>query len=157
MTDLPRQKHPKLKDFDYSTPGRYFVTLCVKNRGETLSAISEQVVGLFDPKRPQYKDSYAQVVLSDIGEIVEKYILAIDDVYDNVSAERFVIMPNHIHMIIKISSVDGHMGSCDPTTNTKSSFSEPQATKKPRFNEAFFIFNCFAIYNLSILIKLIFV
>lgn len=52
MTDLPRQKHPKLKDFDYSTPGRYFVTLCVKNRGETLSAISEQVVGLFDPKRP---------------------------------------------------------------------------------------------------------
>ena len=32
MTDLPKRKHIRIKDYDYSAPGAYFITVCVSDR-----------------------------------------------------------------------------------------------------------------------------
>lgn len=55
--------------------------------------------------------------LTEIGKMVEHYILNIDKVYKDVSVDKFVIMPNHVHLIIKIMSM--MMQLPDETQKTK--------------------------------------
>jgi len=47
--------------------------------------------------------------LSNIGAVVEKYIKNINVSYDNIFVDKYVIMPNHIHMIIVIVGGDAHI------------------------------------------------
>lgn len=92
MMDLPTRKPTRLKEYDYSAPGAYFITLCVKNRKELLSQI---IIGDDDRVLPQNQLSY-------IGLICDKYINSINVKYENATVDKYVIMPNHIHMIILI-------------------------------------------------------
>jgi len=87
--DAPFRKQMRLKDYDYSKAEYYFVTICALNRREILG----QVVG---------GDAHIalSVLLSKIGAITEKYIKNIDSKYGKVYVDKYVIMPNHIHMII---------------------------------------------------------
>ena len=62
--ELPKRKPTRLKGYDYSTPGAYFITICIKDRKELLSEI---IVGDDALIVPQNK-------LSQIGLICEKYI-----------------------------------------------------------------------------------
>jgi putative transposase len=100
--DAPFRKRMRLKDYDYSKAGCYFLTLCALNRREMLG----QVVG---------GDAYIapSVLLSKIGAITEKYIKNIDSKYDKVYVDKYVIMPNHIHMIIVLK--DRTMWASSPT------------------------------------------
>ena len=98
--NLPKRKPTRLKGYDYSTPGTYFITICVKDRKEILSQI---IVGdgvLDVPKNN----------LTDYGEIANKYILDMGDFYRNIKIENFVIMPNHIHLLIRVSEIDETIG-----------------------------------------------
>jgi len=104
---LPKRSHPRLKDFDYGTAGVYFVTLCSKDKRHIFSHVS---VGRDDPGAPS-------VQATSIGKIVEKYILSINDFYDNVSVDKYVIMPNHIHILISINAANGAPGSSRPTVS----------------------------------------
>ena len=47
------------------------------------------------------------VELSSIGYVVEKHILRANDVYPNVSIDSFVIMPNHVHLIVALEPPAG--------------------------------------------------
>ena len=73
----------------------YFITICSKNREQ----IFGQVVGDGDFDVPQMKLSY-------LGNVVDKYIHKVDNLYNNVFIDKFVIMPNHIHMMIAVSNAD---------------------------------------------------
>lgn len=95
---FPKRKHPRLKEYDYSTDGGYFVTVCVKNKEKLLG---EPV--LIDGK----------IKLTTIGEIAEKHIKSINSAYDGVRVDSYAIMPDHIHMLITIS---GGMKACRPTS-----------------------------------------
>ena len=101
---LPKRKQLRLKDYDYSTSGAYFITVCVKNRKELLSKIIAQ------------EDTYSDVRnnLSQFGKICDKYINNINIKYKNVTVDKYVIMPNHIHLILFI---DGTMWASSPTKN----------------------------------------
>lgn len=91
---MNRRKNNRLQDFDYSQNGAYFVTICTKDRGRILSDIRRG-----DPcGRPN-------IELSEIGKIAEKTISVIENMYD-ISVDKYVIMPNHIHMIILICHDD---------------------------------------------------
>ena len=85
----------RLKDWDYSQNGFYFVTICTKNHqmffGDIIKSGTECC--------PIYK-----MKLSEIGEIVEKYWLEIPKHFPNVSLDEHIIMPNHIHGIIEIDN-----------------------------------------------------
>ena len=97
MKDLTARKIIRLKDYDYSQAGYYFITICIKDRHELLwDAPVGAVIG-----RPP---------LSDIGTLVDKGILQINKRYNGVTVDKYVIMPNHVHMIIIISGnpdIDG--------------------------------------------------
>lgn len=91
MKELRKRKHIRLKSYDYSQNGAYFVTVCVKDKHEILG----EIVGSADLGAPQMK-------LSDYGCIVQKYILSIEPHYDDARIDKYVIMLNHIHMVIVV-------------------------------------------------------
>ena len=93
-----KRKHPRLKEYDYSNDGGYFVTVCVKNK--------EKLLG--EPVLVNGK-----IKLTPIGETAEKHIKAINSAYDGVRVDSYMIMPDHIHMLITIS---GGMRACRPTS-----------------------------------------
>lgn len=90
--NLPKRKPNRLENYDYSKEGTYFITICTKDKKPILSQV---VVGA-DTIRP-YK-----IILSKYGKIVDKSINEILMHYDGVFVDNYVIMPNHIHMIIRI-------------------------------------------------------
>lgn len=88
--DLPKRKKIRLDDYDYSSCGAYFVTLCVKDRAMFLW---NEEADITRPDKPR---------LSQYGAIAEKAIFEIPAHYENVRVDKFCIMPNHIHMIVSI-------------------------------------------------------
>ncbi len=104
--NFPERKNNQLKSFDYSENGAYFITMCVKDRKELLSKINVGTSVLNCP----------QVHLLKHGEIADKYIRQLNDFYNNISIAKYVIMPDHIHLLILISNVQSWTPV--PTSNT---------------------------------------
>ena len=106
----PVRKHPRLKDYDYSSDGYYFVTMCVDGMRQILGKVDVGRDALIPPS----------VKLSKAGEITRKYIEKINSVYENVKIDKYVIMPNHVHMIIVIepNQERGGMRASRPTLFT---------------------------------------
>ena len=88
--ELPKRKPNRLDGFDYNSSGAYFITICTKDRKEILSNITVGTGVLDCPKTK----------LSCFGEIADKYIKQLSDFYENLSVDYYVIMPNHIHLLI---------------------------------------------------------
>ncbi len=86
----PIRKSPRLPHFDYSRNGAYFITICTQHRQKILSHIVGD--GALDVPR---------IELTNIGKIVEKYILSCETIR-YVFVKKYVIMPNHIHIIFSI-------------------------------------------------------
>ncbi|MBO5007946.1 MAG: transposase [Clostridia bacterium] len=101
--ELPKRKPTRLKGYDYSTPGAYFLTICVKDKKQLLSKIVGDDEGIV----PQNN-------LSEIGLICDRYINNINIKYENVTVDKYVIMPNHIHLIVFLH---GTMRASSPTKN----------------------------------------
>jgi REP element-mobilizing transposase RayT len=77
----------RLKGYDYSQNGLYFVTICVNNRKHLLGHINNGIIEL-----------------NNNGEIVRGCWLSITEHFPNVRLHDFVVMPNHIHGIIEITA-----------------------------------------------------
>ena len=91
---LPDRKPNRLKNFSYSSAGAYFITICIAGRAKILC----DIVGGGDLDAPE-------VNLTDEGQIILKYIIGFEKV-KGAHIDNFVIMPNHIHMIIRIDEAD---------------------------------------------------
>ena len=103
MKDLQKRKNIRLDEFDYSKNGYYYITICTKNREKILGEIVGD--GVLDV--PKMKLSY-------FGVIAENVINNINNFYDDIVFDKYVIMPNHIHLIIKIQNQDGLSGTPTP-------------------------------------------
>lgn len=103
------RKRNRLKNYDYSQCGKYFITVCVKDRHNILCDI--QNVGGGVPDAP------VTVILSDLGTVCEDVIKSINNNYDNVKISKYVIMPNHIHMIVDVLKC-GSPRTTNPTLAT---------------------------------------
>ena len=93
MSDLPVRKRNRLKGYDYSQNGIYFLTVCTKDN----KCVLGRIVGDGDPDVPQ-------MVLSEYGKITEKYIQSVKQTYNHITVMNYVIMPNHIHLIVMLYS-----------------------------------------------------
>ena len=102
--ELLKRKEIRLKEYDYSTNGAYFVTVCTKGRKQILSTIC---VGGGPLDAPIVK-------LTEIGKIIENNIIKMNYLYENIKVTDYVIMPNHIHLLIKLKS-NGRSGAPAPT------------------------------------------
>lgn len=97
--ELPKRKPNRLNDYDYSQNGAYFITICTHNRECILSRIP---VGA-DIIRPH------KIELLKYGKFVDESINQIPLHYDGIFVDNYVIMPNHIHLIIRIEQHNGRM------------------------------------------------
>ncbi|MBQ7046024.1 MAG: transposase [Clostridia bacterium] len=123
--DIPNRKPTRCKNFDYSSAGAYFITICTHNKQKILcDIVGARVSGghLCEAEAPteaaaETGNMYTTVSKTDIvgeglcalpsikltkiGEIVDESIKYINN-YKNISVDKYVIMPNHVHLIIKI-------------------------------------------------------
>ena len=104
---LPERKRVRLYKFDYSTPGAYFITVCTQNR----QCILSRVVGEGSPLPPRT----IKLHLLPGGEILDKYIKELPDKFAGITVDCYVIMPNHLHLLLTVSKIDGR-GDPSPTT-----------------------------------------
>jgi REP element-mobilizing transposase RayT len=84
-TILPQRKQIRLKNYDYSQSGLYFVTICTENRECLFGDIVD-----------------GKMVLNNIGNMIQKLWNKIPERFNTVKLDIFQIMPNHIHTIIHI-------------------------------------------------------
>ncbi|MGN1004614.1 MAG: transposase [Oscillospiraceae bacterium] len=109
-TELPRRKPNRLRDYDYSQPGAYFVTICTRGRENIFwrENVGADIIRLGTP---------AGDLLSRYGKIAECAILAISDHYTGVTVDQYVVMPNHLHILVRISETGGRLIAA-PTLST---------------------------------------
>lgn len=111
---FPKRKKNRLAGYDYSSGGAYFVTVCVQNPNISLwNRVGADII------RPNYEFvEEAEIPLSEQGEIVETAINNIPQYYKNIEVDKYCIMPDHIHLIVFITSErDGRIISA-PTLST---------------------------------------
>jgi len=84
----PERKSPRLKDFDYSQAGAYFVTICTFQRVHRFGTVLD-----------------GRMQLSALGELVDSELANLPTYWDSVVLDSFVIMPNHLHAIIVLGEL----------------------------------------------------
>lgn len=114
--EFPKRTPTRLKGFDYSSCGAYFITICTQNRKDILSTIS---VGEGSPL-PK---------LSHYGKIVEKWVGKLPNKYQEISVDYYVIMPNHIHLLLSLIKGSGR-GDPSPTIDGVIGWLKYQITKE---------------------------
>lgn len=86
MSKLPYRKSPRLKGYDYSTEGAYFVTVCVQDRRSLLGQIEDDTMAL-----------------NSAGIMAGDWWRELSNKFDDIQLDFFVVMPNHFHGIIVIN------------------------------------------------------
>ena len=84
--NLHHRRSIRLKDYDYSQTGAYFITICTFDRKCIFGDISD-----------------GKMHLNQFGEIVKRCWLDLPNHYAHVILDTMVIMPNHIHCIIMLT------------------------------------------------------
>ena len=94
MKERPVRKLNRCQSYDYSTPGYYFLTLCTANRECLLGHVT-----MAD------ETQRSTVILSEIGTVVDQAIRSIPLHYDNVGVDKYIVMPNHVHLILILRDI----------------------------------------------------
>lgn len=89
MDKLPQRKDIRLKDYDYSQAGYYFITICTKDKKKLLS----EIISYNSHDMPKSE-------LTLIGNEIFNTINFMDKQYSGIKFDKYIIMPNHIHLII---------------------------------------------------------
>ena len=93
----------RYQGYDYSLSGKYFVTICTKNKIPYFGNIED-----------------GKLKLSDIGIIARNLWIEISDHFQNIELDEFIIMPDHIHGIISIkTNSDGIIVETRHVTNVE--------------------------------------
>ncbi len=99
----PVRKPQRLKDWDYSGRGYYFITICTQEREPHFRRGAHCAPGSEIPP------------LSEIGKIVEQKILEIPFHYAGVKVDKYVVVPNHVHLILVLEAGKNGRTMCAPT------------------------------------------
>ena len=102
-----RRKQNRLQEYCYSGPNAYFLTICTDNRKNLFWNDVGAAIGRLEDVR-----------LSGYGKIVEQAILNISIHYPAVSVDRYVIMPNHVHLLAQIHADADGRPLAAPTIST---------------------------------------
>ena len=101
---LPKRKNLRLTHYDYGQPGSYFLTVCTENKEKLLG----EIVGGGVLDTPHIR-------LSSYGTVVERITRDFNDFYTDIAVDAFVIMPNHIHLLLTIHPSVGSPRTATPT------------------------------------------
>ena len=92
--EIHHRRSIRLKGYDYSKEGAYFITICTQNR--------ECLFG---------KVTNGEMILNEAGEMIKKWWLELQNKFINFELDKFVIMPNHFHGIIVIQNKNPPVGA----------------------------------------------
>jgi len=96
----------RLKGYDYSKAGLYFITICCQNR---ICRFGE-IVGAYPCGQPNddatENHMAPTMILNDVGKMVDEKWLAMVERFPNIELHEYSIMPNHFHCILEIVSLD---------------------------------------------------
>ncbi|MHC1695345.1 MAG: transposase [Eubacteriales bacterium] len=90
-----------MKNYDYSTTGYYYVTICTQDRQELFGKIS---VGADSISAPSFDPASIHVELNNIGFLFDKILSETIQSFSGITLDNYIIMPDHIHMIIAIDN-----------------------------------------------------
>ena len=112
LSPLPKRKHPRLSSFDYDSAGSYFITICTQNRRCVLSRMVEENLThtTFDTNAETVQQPSClrvKVEYTPFGKIAEEQLLDLEKRFPSLSVDRYVIMPNHIHVILTLRDSAG--------------------------------------------------
>ena len=129
MTEHKFRKKIRIENYDYSTPGAYFVTICTANRENILW----DTVGADSIRLDSLPLSYA-------GKLVEKAILQVPEYYNNIFVDKYSIMPDHVHMLITIIADNRRMISAPTLSNIVGSMKRwaSKQVGKPLWQKSFY-------------------
>ncbi|MEA2097954.1 MAG: transposase [Patescibacteria group bacterium] len=80
----------RLKNYDYASDGAYFMTICVQNKEHRFGDVID-----------------GKMILNSAGEMIRKWLFELKNKFENVELDEYIIMPNHIHLIIFIMNIVG--------------------------------------------------
>ena len=84
---MVKRKPTRLSTYDYSQDGIYFITICTKDKAQTLATITNNTL-----------------TLSHIGQLTKTAIEKIPAIHPHASVHNYVIMPNHVHLLLAFES-----------------------------------------------------
>ena len=113
-----RTESARWQGYDYSQDGFYFVTICTENKELFFGDIRD-----------------GKMVLSKIGKIADKFWLKISDHFSFVKLDCYVIMPNHVHVVLYIDhgQIDDDGGYTTVETRRGASLPRTQNKHKRKF------------------------
>jgi REP element-mobilizing transposase RayT len=97
--NIHHRRSIRLKGYDYSQAGLYFITICCQNRENRFGHVEN-----------------GEMILNDAGKMVEKWYIELENKYPNKRCHEMVVMPNHFHCIIEnvamdAPTMDAHVGA----------------------------------------------
>ncbi len=119
--NIHHRKSIRLKGYDYSRKGLYFVTICCKNRACLFGKIES-----------------GEMFLNDAGNMIEKWYFELENKFPDIKCQEMIVMPNHIHFIIEntsdIATVRANLG-VRPDDTGQTHRSAPTETSEQIFGE----------------------
>jgi len=91
------RKSPRMKGYDYSTPTAYFITICTHKK--------QCIFGKPD-------------ILNQYGQIAHYTVLELPSLFPCISVDHFVVMPNHVHMLLTINAGQAELLDHTPNLST---------------------------------------
>ena len=98
--DIQHRRTIRLKNYDYSLAGAYFITICVQNKEGMFGKIADSMM-----------------VLNDAGEMIADFWNVLPTRFPSVDLDAFVVMPNHIHGIVVLVRAP-LVGACNDRAGT---------------------------------------
>ncbi len=83
--NIHHRRSIRLKGYDYSKEGIYFITICTQNREALFGEIIDN-----------------KMVLNAAGTMIEKIFISLSDEFPQIMLNHYIIISNHFHAIISI-------------------------------------------------------
>lgn len=96
--DIHHRQSIRLRDFDYSQPGSYFVTIVTQDRNELFGEIID-----------------GEMRLNNAGKMAERVWTDLPNRFAIIALDCYVVMPNHIHVLFQITNQPGQPRGRAPT------------------------------------------
>lgn len=109
---LHHRRSIRLKGYDYSQPGLYFITICCQDRACLFGNVMD-----------------GEMKLNDAGKITDEYWMEIPKHFPNTVLHEHIVMPNHIHGIIELTNVRAENIPPRQIESTSSEWAEPVGAK----------------------------
>ena len=122
--DIHHRRSIRLKGYDYSQAGLYFITICTQNRACLFGEIR---------RGEHIGSSNNAMILNDAGKMVEHWYYELQNKFHDIKCHEMVVMPNHFHCIIEnvgMVPVGADLRVCPGNSANSAGIKKPASVKR---------------------------